>query len=246
MKFKNNKHNKYGAYSLVEMLITMALISFLLTGVSLILNTMIRVSTMTDARTLARSETEFVTEVLDLAISNSGASNVSVFDSTGRGLTSDGQIVIVGSEAFEYVAPDSGIVGNEIHLISTKADRWTCIGYFVGVVDGEEHGFILKTSASTELIPPGSTSALEHSRCFEPSNPDLYEYLTYFNSFDISIESSPDNAPFTVQYYNGGDQNLYVVMGITARPENWVAGEQAYLSPYYHRELVSRTRKLKF
>lgn len=229
------------------MLITLLLVGFLLAAVAVILNTMLKASTMSDARTAARSESAFILQILELNLANSYTDNAILFLQDGSKLDIDGSILRDPDGDFDAIAIGSSNVGNEIHIIPTGADRWVCITYLTQLQGDEDFGYIVRTSAATTLIPPSSIDPADHAKCFDPTqNLELYDYMTYLNSDDISIEAENEgDSAFGVTYYRGADDNNYYLVTIEAKPKKWVGGEQSLLRPFYHREKIIRTQKLK-
>ena len=70
MKKENIQNKIYEGFSLVEMLLTMIIIGFVFLLVSTVLSTLIKVSTISTAKTTVRSESEFILELIRRNVRN--------------------------------------------------------------------------------------------------------------------------------------------------------------------------------
>jgi type II secretory pathway pseudopilin PulG len=234
---------KYAGYSLVEMLISLGLISGVLVLVGLVLTTMIKTSIMADVRTLARTESEFLATVMQRNIENSIPDNVLLFNKANPYEIEEG--VFVSNESdFTHVLFD-GTAATEVHMLPVTSDRWICIAVGYEVVDGEEQVYVMRTSASTALISPYDDVA-NHSSCFDPDdNADLYDYLTFFNSEQVSISTDELRYAFELRGVQSPYGNIYIQSIIGVSPLEWIGGTTGPLKPEYLRTSLFKTHSVK-
>jgi len=77
---KNLNKKKYEGFSLIEMLLTIAIISFVMTISAAVLSTLIRVSTSSSNKIRARNESEFVLELVRRTVRNSNPKDIRIFN----------------------------------------------------------------------------------------------------------------------------------------------------------------------
>ncbi len=207
---------KYKAFSLVEMLITISIMGVIMLISSSVLTTLIRVSIVGSDKVRARNESEFVLELLRRTVRNSDPSNVFVFNSleerTFDPVYQEIEDDIPVREEGLYVVPLSeGDKGNEIHFRPYGYRDWICLGFFRAepTIEGEEgRGYILWTSKE-EL-------AGEHKSCFALTGPE--SYLMVLNSEYINIKD------FDIYYTLSADGNYIIRFDILSEPVNWYMG----------------------
>jgi type II secretory pathway pseudopilin PulG len=235
---------KFKGYSLVEMLISLGLISGVLVLVGLVLTTMIKTSIMADVRTLARTESEFLATVMQRNIENSIPDNILLFNRTNPYIIENGAIVVNEAIEFNNVLFD-GSVANEIHMLPLTSDRWVCIAPGYEIVDGEEHVYIMRTTVSTSIISPYDDID-NHSSCFNPAdNVELYDYLTYFNSEQVSISTEELRYAFELKGVQSPSDNLYIQSVIGVSPLEWIGGTTGPLKPEYLRTSLFKTHAIR-
>lgn len=226
------KKEKYEGFSLVEMLITIAIMGVVMIISSTVLSTLIRVSTVSSNKIRARNESEFVLELLRRTIRNSDPSDVYVFKSIDLGGVYPGRFydpengIIVGEVDEEAVYANGlpeGVVGNEIQFRPYGFSNWLCLGYFKDVNDPEK-GYILWTS--------GDDLRDNHVSCFE-SAPN--SYLMLLNSDYINITD------FGISYMVSADGNYIITFDIFSEPMNWYLGPNAVIDREVHRRGVVST-----
>ncbi len=205
---------KYKAFSLVEMLITITIMGVIMLISSSILTTLIRVSIVGSDKVRARNESEFVLELLRRTVRNSDPSNVFIFDSL-RGRTFDpveqkiDDNFLFEDEGLYASGLPEGEKGNEIHFRPYGYRDWICLGFFrSSIVGQEDRGYILWTSKE-EL-------AGEHKSCFALTGPE--SYLMVLNSEYINIKD------FDIYYTLSGDGNYIIRFDILSEPVNWYMG----------------------
>lgn len=224
--------NSYEGFSLVEMLITIAIMGVVMLTASSTLTTLIKISTVSSNKTRVRSEGEFVLELVRRTVRNSNPSDVYIFDSdTVREYDPDANIVvntdnIPSSPAVlqVYENPVSeNQVGNEIHFRPYGYESWICIGYFPSS-KGDGMGYILRTSAQNLLN--------QQQTCFEG---DTGAYVIALNSEVVNIRG------FDIAYTVLKDTNYLIRFDIEAEPTEWYLAEGAPVKKIVHRQAVVST-----
>ena len=227
---KINKE-KYEGFSLVEMLITIAIMGMVMIISSTVLSTLIRVSTVSSNKIRARNESEFVLELLRRTIRNSDPSDVYLFKSNdpdvlGRVRAYDPENDVIVGEVDDAVyingLPENE-VGNEIQFRPYGFSNWLCLGFFHDVNDPEK-GYILWTS--------GYDLRDNHASCFE-SVPN--SYLMLLNSDYINIKD------FGISYMKSADGNYIITFDIFSEPVNWYLGPNGVIDREVHRKGVVST-----
>ncbi len=226
------KKEKYEGFSLVEMLITIAIMGTVMIISSTVLSTLIRVSTVSSNKIRARNESEFVLELLRRTIRNSDPSDVYVFRSNEPVGVSQGRYydpendVIVGEvdDAVYTNGLPEGEIGNEIQFRPYGFTNWLCLGYFKDKDDPDNKGYILWTS--------GYDLRDNHASCFE-SAPN--SYLMLLNSDYINITD------FGISYMESADGNYIITFDIFSEPMHWYLGPQAIIDREVHRRGVVST-----
>ena len=228
---KINKE-KYEGFSLVEMLITIAIMGTVMIISSTVLSTLIRVSTVASNKIRARNESEFVLELLRRTIRNSDPSDVYVFSSNapvgvypGRFYDPENDIIVgeVDEEAVYTNGLPEGVVGNEIQFRPYGFSNWLCLGYFKDI-DDPDKGYILWTS--------GDDLRDNHENCFADSPSSC---LMLLNSDYINITD------FGISYMESADGNYIITFDILSEPMNWYLGPNAVVDREVHRRGVVST-----
>ncbi len=225
------RKEKYEGFSLVEMLITIAIMGTVMIISSTVLSTLIRVSTVSSNKIRARNESEFVLELLRRTIRNSDPSDVYMFRSNvaegmGQARTYDPENDVVKGDVDEAVYINGlpeGEIGNEIQFRPYGFANWLCLGFFKDIND-EEKGYILWTS--------GEDLRDNHASCFAdtPSS-----YLMLLNSDYINIKD------FGISYMKSADGNYIITFDIISEPMHWYLGPQAIIDREVHRRGVVST-----
>jgi prepilin-type N-terminal cleavage/methylation domain-containing protein len=226
------RKEKYEGFSLVEMLITIAIMGTVMIISSTVLSTLIRVSTVSSNKIRARNESEFVLELLRRTIRNSDPSDVYVFRShvaegSGEARTYDPENDVVKGAVDEAVYANGlpeGEVGNEIQFRPYGFSNWLCLGFFRDFTDPEK-GYILWTS--------GYDLRDNHESCFAPDNPS--SYLMLLNSDYINIKD------FGISYMESADGNYIITFDILSEPMNWYLGPRAIINREVYRKGVVST-----
>lgn len=242
MKKQDNTRSLINGYSLVEMLITLALISFVLTFVGVALTTMLKASIMSDARTKSRQEIEVLSTSLRLSIGNARSERVQVFESDWTILDGD---LIQEEVSPVFTAIAVGSPGNEIHVLPTKADRWVCIATVSKAnpnVIGGIQKLVIRTSADFNVIPSSSTTLADHQKCFDPTaNPELYDYMSFLTSESVTVNVPSINNGFMLTAYKSSNDNIYIDSHIGLTPLEWIGGSKGPLKPEFTRDAIYKT-----
>jgi len=228
MKKGNIQDNRYEGFSLIEMLITMVIIGFVFLLVATTLTTLIRISTISTAKTTVRNESEFILELIRRNVRNSNVGDVLIFNTSGR--VYDGETIVETEEVIGFDNPlNAGIEGNEIHFRPNGYSRWICIGYFVNSEDSEM-GYILKSSSED--------ISSDHSTCFNPEDSDYQKYAIQLNSEEVDINS------FGVKYIESTYENYMIITDINAQPVHWYEGSGKLFNREVNRQVVVSTEGL--
>lgn len=209
---RNKIKEKYEAFSLIEMLITISIMSVVMLMSSSVLTTLIKVSTVASNKIRARNESEFVLELMRRTIRNSDPSDVYIFNSIEERKFDIEQETIEGSLVEEVYEQSNGEneIGNEIQFRPYGYRDWICLGFFKSSED-EEKGYMLWTSAED--------LGGDHSRCFDLTGPE--SYLMVLNSEYINIKN------FEVSYIQSSDGNYIISFEILSEPLNWYLGAKS-------------------
>jgi prepilin-type N-terminal cleavage/methylation domain-containing protein len=228
---RKQSSKKYEGFSLVEMLITIAIMGTIMIISSSVLSTLIRVSTVASNKIRARNESEFVLELMRRTIRNSDPSDVYVFRSNVPVGIHEGRKFLLSQQRITGTVDDTvyeeglppGEIGNEIQFRPYGFSGWLCLGFFYEE-DDPEKGYILWTS--------GENLKENHESCFDVALP--YSYLMVLNSDYINVKD------FQISYTESSDGNYIIEFDIISEPANWYLGPRALIKPeVYRRGVVS-------
>ncbi len=218
----------YEGFSLIEMLLTMVIIGFVFLLVSTVLSTLIKVSTISTAKTTVRNESEFILEIIKRNVRNSNIGDVLIYNTSGR--TYDGDTIVESGDVLGYeTSLGAGNSGNEIHFRPNGYSRWICLGFFVDTND-PEMGYILKSSSDD--------ISSDHSICFDPETSDYKKYTIQLNSKEVDINS------FAARYVESTYENYIIVTDINAQPVHWYEGSGKIFNREVNRQVVVSTEGL--
>lgn len=234
----NPLKKKYIGLSLIEMLITLVIISIILVVTSSTLVALIKASAISSARALSRDESEFVLELIERELKNADAlsDNVIIYNTpntaTGQRYIDFTDSTIVGG--FDKDSQDAllralpGVAGNEIHIRSNRYDDvWICMAFIKGVKDGQEVGVIVRREVDGLSSPPGID-------CISNGKEDI----VLVSSEEVDIEL------FEIKSYTLNTRNTTFIIDLTLRPVYWIPGKESKIKPEYFRQLIVRTGKL--
>ena len=203
---------KYEAFSLVEMLLTIAILGIVTLLVATTLTTLIKVSIVSNSKNQARNDVNFMTELLNRSLGNSNVGDITLYQSSGvRKFNRDTMKVEdedsgVGS-TYSNPTLSIGEPSNEMHVRSYGYNVWSCIGFFQDSEDSEI-GYLLKTTSYT----------LEnHADCFDENRSD--GYVAVLHNFAVNV------VDFNVEYLVVGDDgdNMFIINTVV-EPRYWPTG----------------------
>jgi len=229
---KDNKKKKYEGFSLVEMLVTLAIISMVMIVSATVLTTLVKVSTVANDKIQARNESEFVLELVRRTVRNSNPQDVYIFKSdTVRHYDPELDIVEAIDDSKDVPGAyeeglGEGESGNEIQFRPYGYRDWICLAYFKSS-ENDERGYILKTSAQ-DL---GSS----HESCFDIDLSNPSSYLMVLNSDHINVKD------LTISYAELVDGNYMITFDIRSEPVNWYLSGNSPLRPEVFRQGVVST-----
>ena len=223
----------FKAFSLIEMLLTLGIMSIVMLIATQTLNTVFRVSAITQFKTITKNEIGFSVELIERLLANSNVVDVFLFstedvreynETTGDIETSGGSDlgVIYGS------AIEDGDKGNELHIRPYGYSLWVCLGYFNGV-DNPEQGYLLKRTV-TEL-PEG------HQSCFD-TNYDTSRPLFILNSDEVKVND------FSISYIKSSNLNNVFYLDLEMEPVHWVPGSSGTIQRSVVRQAIITTQGL--
>ena len=228
----------FKAFSLVEMLITLAILSVVMLITTLTLNTIVKTSAIAKYKTVTRHEVDFAIELIDRLLSNSNVADVYVFDSSEvRYYDVQENQIRDNTESFseEQIALKydeelaTGDEGNEIHVRPYGYPIWVCIGYFKDNNIEDPRGYLVKRTM-TNLTDEN------HASCFdqgvEPTQP-----LLVLTSEEVSVTD------FNVSYIKSASNNNVFYVDIMMEPIYWV-GSSDKIQKEVFRQAVITTKGL--
>lgn len=203
-KIKNTK--KYSGYTLLEMLITIAIISFVIMLVGVTLTTLIRTSMVSSIKMQIRDEADLIFDVIERNIKQTDPANILIYNSSnvrryenGVVFTNDASANLI--TAYSTLLPEGDLtvapnIANEIHVLPNKSTRWICIGFFKNSAGTQ--GYIVKSSYP-------AMSGSDHRKCFDSTEKEYMKNAIVLNSDDNNIQkmgvtffrTGGDNAMFT-------------------------------------------------
>ncbi len=240
-----NDRNYYEAFSLVETIITMVIMSFLMLLVGYTFTTMLKTSITMDQKLTARDELDTGLELLKRTLKSAATDQIYIYDSSDtervfqgganyRVYTPNASDEVAQSVKDSFVDPGTGDFlrlgvgddsGNEIHIVPAGSDRILCYGYFENA-DGD-YGVLVKSSMSiTEVDSPWN--------CFFSATEEYKKNTMILNSEDVNFTD------FSV-YYNDVGDNTVMVADLTAKPVKWIGDGEP--TPYFS-QIIVRTGKL--
>ncbi len=216
---------KYEGYSLVEMLITIVIIGVVMLIASVTLTTLIKISTVSSNKTRARTDSEFILELVRRTVRNSNPSDVYIYDSSSaRKYDPEDNIVVDELGANLPVTYGTALTsGNEIHFRPYGYESWVCIAFFTSTLD-PEMGYIVKTTAA-DLTG-------QHQNCFAQG---YTGYIIPLNSEVVDVDS------FQIAYTELDDLNYMIRFDIDVQPTEWYLGLGAPVRKEIHRQAVVST-----
>ena len=237
------KVKKYQGFTLVEMLITMAVMVIVFLAIGNVLNTMIKTSNTVSSRMLVREEGEYLAEVFRKYIRNSSTDNVKLYFRDSPTISFNNyQVEGIGGDVVEYNEADTESFATEMHFrpSAEATDRVVCIGFFM---DGQDDtkGYIVR---SVTRFSGSLSVAYEPGNCF-PSGPlfgqDFSKNFVVLNSDLVYIDGLEISR-------NNTTTNSYYTINVDMQPSWGVGGLSNYRSPdgspTYRKSFVLQTRQI--
>lgn len=218
---------KLKSFSLVEMILTLGILSIVFLMITKTLNTVVRVSAITRYKTATRNEADFIMELSERLLANSNINDIYVYQSSSvrefnpetYSFSDDDLIGVYDSGGLSV-----GEKGNEIHVRPYGFESWTCFGFFK---DNDGNGYLVKRSVN------GMTDdAAGHQSCFEGSASTPEPYLV-LNSDDISVKD------FKVSYTVSPSKNNLFYIDLVMEPLHWAPGETTIEKPIYRQSVIT-------
>lgn len=226
---------KYKGFSLVEMLLTIMILSIVMLLVATTLNTVIKASNTANSKNLARSDINYMMDIFNRSVSNAQLDDIYLYSSSSE------RVFTVASGLPEIYTDNPSNLdniyetdlisnndptkfnGNEIHVKVYGYPVWTCLGYFRDVDD--KYGYLVKTT---------NASLTDHSECFNSS-----AVITVLNSFSVDVKN------FEIQYINvGDDKNSMFLINSTVTPLFWPVSDSFPVTRDVSRQIVISTEAL--
>lgn len=234
---------KYNGFSLIEMLLTIMILSVVMLLVASTLNTVIKVSNTANSKNLARSDINYIMDQYSRLISNSDLDDIYLYNSANYdsnagtynqsvrylGVDANGIPVIKpgGGENLDlYEAtnrPIDGAVGTEIHVRLYGYPLWTCLGYFRD--EANKYGYIVKTTRA---------DLSNHADCFGKD-----AIINILHSFSV------DATNFSIRYVDIGDnKNSMFIINAGLTPLYWPVSDSFPVTKEVNRQIVISTESL--
>lgn len=233
------RNNKYEAFSLIEMLITIIILGFILITCALVLTTLIKVSTVSTNKTRVRTESEYMQELLRRTIRTTDPTNAVLFNShpVRQYNPATSEVVSAG----QFSSPGSGYgspkpeneVGNEIHLKPFGSNKWICVAFFYEVGDKMEadgvtrKGYVLKTS-----MP--DTEYVNAADCFDSQKNKPHNYIV-LNSRFVNVSE------MEIIYTSTENKNKEFVLNLHSDAIYWYFSKGAPLKKDIFRQSIIKT-----
>lgn len=206
-----NKKIKYEGFSLVEMLLTIAILGIITLLVATTLTTLIKVSLVANSKNQARNDINFMMELMNRSLGNSNVGDITLYNSgTVRVFNKQTmKVEDIQSVGNVYDNPTLliGTPANEIHVRSYGYNVWSCIGFFRDKED-QQIGYLLKTTNYNMSDP---------YECFNSEREN--SYVAVLHSFTVNV------LDFSVEYLVVGDDadNMFIINSVVT-PVNWPTG----------------------
>jgi prepilin-type N-terminal cleavage/methylation domain-containing protein len=195
------KKRKYEGFSLVEMLITLALLGFIMVLVAVVLTTMIKVAAVTNTKNMARNDVNYITEFVTKSLSNTHLSEIYLYNSVEGKFYDATEGRVVGDADYSDFEFIDGMSGNELHVDSFNYGIRNCYGFFKDSEDSER-GYFLKSTAKNVEDP---------ADCFSEDYA-----VVVLHSFEVIVRD------FRIDYVLiGSDTDNMFIINVTVQPSYW-------------------------
>lgn len=222
---------KYEGFSLVEMLLTIAILGIVTLLVATTLTTLIKISIVSNSKNQARNDVNFIMELMNRSLGNTNVADITLYNSNSvRRFNRETQMVVdYESVGNTYLNPTllEGTPSNEIHVRSYGYNVWTCIGYFLDSDEGGQ-GYLVKTSVY---------DMDDHSDCFNSERPNAY--VSVLHNYEVDVKD------FSIEYLVIGDDgdNMFVVNTVV-EPKNWPVGFNVPINKEITRQITVSSQGL--
>lgn len=225
---KKIEEQNYEGVSLIEMIITIAIITAVVLVSSVTLNTLIKTSAISSAKTTTRQESEFVLELVRRNVRNSSEKDIYFYKTEGREFNETSDKLVDDVNVTGYTTPVSeGSLANEVHFRPSGYTRWVCIGYFPTTTN-DTRGYIVKSSYPDNQNP---------TSCLDGTDAQYAQNSVILNS------SSVYATLFDLVYYTTSDSNILVTLALQMESKYQMSFAKEIKPVFYKQTLVS-TQKL--
>lgn len=205
----------FKAFSLIEMLLTLAILMIVFLLTTRTLTTVVKVSAISKYKTLTRSETDFALELVERFLANSNIKDIYLYNSSSVRSYSEASGVVSAAPDGTYdntpaVAPATG---TEVHVRLSGYDQLTCIGFFrENASDVDSNGYLLKRTVDFD------DDVNSHADCF---NTALFTSspIIVLNSESVTVKD------FLVTFSKSELVNNIFWIDLTMEPLFWAPGE---------------------
>ena len=227
----------FKGFSLIEMLLTLAIMSIVFLLTTKTLATIVKVSTITNYKTATRVEADFAMELMERFLSNSKIDDMNIYD------TQECRIYIYDEEEDQmemrisdsctqaeldnqYSSPmNIGLTGNEVHIRLSGYDQLTCIAFFKE--DPEEDsskGYLLKRTVDFG----------------DDNNPDeCFEFASFSDPIIVLNAEEINVNDFKVSYAQSESSNNIFYVDLEMEPLFWAPGESNIERSVIRQSIVS-------
>jgi len=222
----NQEIESYTGFTLMEVLITMLILSMILLVISFTLNTLIFVSLRTDLSVRTRDEIDTSLEVMRRVVKQADPEAITLL-STGHYKYFDPALSKVMIDPTGQGGTPSDV--NEVHILSSAGGRVVCFGAFevLGAVGDDVQGYLVKSSMSV--------ANYTEATCLDSSKVEYQKNAMVLNSDLVDVDE------FKIGFDTGVGQNGYVQIRISGKPVRWPGREGPKLLT---RETIVSTGKL--
>lgn len=235
----NEIEKKYSGFTIVEMLITMAVLMILFLAIGSVITNMLVASNTISSRMMVREEGEHLAEIFRKYVRNSSTDGVKLYTRNNPEISfnEDFEVTLIGDSASEC-----SFGCTEIHFRPTgeSANKVVCFGYFEDSDAEDGAGYIVRSVSEFN----GSWSDYEASTCFpsSPSTDQLFrKNFVVLNSDLVYVDGLEIQQTQT-------SSNVYYSFDIDMKPY-WGLGSMSNYrtldgSPKYRKSFVVQTRQI--
>ncbi len=222
----------YRTYSLIELLMVMIVLGVLILLSTRILVSLVKISTATKAKTIARQESKFIETTLYRNFQSVDPDTIRYFDVQNR-YFNDGSINSVNPVYTELSASNSSSA-NEVHFqLLSDHSKTVCFAYFRDISSGHSeptHYLVRATMPSTSA----------DQDCFSPTIGGVVNN-DFRLSFQVLNTGSTNIDDFSVEHIDlAGNQQSgsYFVVNYVITPHKWLTEGNSIVNPDVVRQVV--------